>query len=197
MQSATAKWLPRVGAEIECEIPIMRRGRVVGECDHIGVAACDVCGRATCLDHGRIDKYGDIICAQCIADAQQAVPPLRRERARREQEQGTAQEPRSQRERAQDRQEQRARSRAQEPPPGQQPPPRRGPSPEQIGAALSALGLRAGASWPDVLSAHRKVSGANHPDRFVKKSRREQKEAETRYLAAQKALDLLRGVMQQ
>lgn len=200
MQSATQKWLPRISAEILCEIPVRRRGSLVGECDHFGVAPCDVCGRATCLQHGRIDAAGDIICFECIKDAQQLVPPARRERARRTAEE-SAQEPRrrTQGERARERRQAHGEAQgAGAPPRGQQrqtPPNPNQVTPEMISKALHDLGLRPGATWDDVRAAHRKISGANHPDRFSKKSRREQKEASDKYLAAQQALEVLGRVM--
>ena len=59
---AAAKWLPRLGSGIECELPGVR-------CAGTAIAACDVCKRACCLNHARIDQYGDAICYACVAGA--------------------------------------------------------------------------------------------------------------------------------
>jgi len=168
LPAATRKWLPYITAGASCEVPVMQRGQMVGDCQHFAVAACDVCHRPVCLHHGRIDQFGDAICYICVSDALQVVPQLQRERARAA---GTA--------------------RPQPPPRGAPPPAQKpGPSPLEVVEALSVLGLKPGAKWPAVAAAHRKLSAQLHPDRH--QSQRKKDAANTTYVVVQGAFNLLR-----
>ena len=168
--AATRKWLPRIAGGVICEVPLMKRGEKVGDCEHFGVAACDVCYKPVCLDHSRIDQHGDAICYVCVADAVHTVPPVQRERAR--QQHGNATPP--------------PRERRQAPPPSQ------GPSPEQVNAWLKVLGMKPGAKWDAVRVAHRKLSAQHHPDKA--KGARAKTVAEARYKEVQVAFNALKGV---
>ncbi len=185
--SATRKWIPRITGGDMCEVPIMRRGQVVGECDHFGLAVCDICHRPVCLEHSRIDQNADAICFLCMTDAMQAVPVFQRERARQQQQQG-APKARTQRERQDERDKQRQQERQQEqPPPGKRP-----PNALEVLDALTRLELKPGASWDDVRAAHRRLSAKLHPDRG--KTVKEKAKLEAKFVEVQKALDLLKRV---
>jgi hypothetical protein len=184
--AAARKWLPQIAAGALCEVPVVRRGVKEGDCERFGVAACDVCHRPTCLEHGRIDMHGDIICYICVADATQVVPPLQRERARQQNE--PPRQPGQHRYRA--RPEPHA-----PPPPGSAPPPRSKVDPRLVAAAMKKLGLKPGATWEDVKRAHRKRSAENHPDN--KRGAKAKAEAEARFKEVQAAFDLLKMVMGQ
>ena len=71
--AATRKWLPRVAADMPCEIDGV-------DCPNVALAACDVCHNPVCLSHSRIDQYGDAICYRCVNEAMKLVPPARRAR---------------------------------------------------------------------------------------------------------------------
>jgi len=175
--AASRKWIPRATSGDQCEVPIMRRGHVRGECPNIGLANCTVCHRPCCLQHAHIDQHADAICYLCVADAMQIVPPVQRERAR--QEQAGSESPPPPRERR-------------APPGGAPPPGKPGPSPEVVAAALATLGLSVGAKWDTVKRAHRTLSAVNHPDKA--KGVRAKTVAEARFKEIQKALDVLKRV---
>lgn len=69
--NATRRWIPRVTADFPCQVPIYRSREPIGPCVKKAVAICDVCGRSTCLDHCRVDQFGDAICYICIMEAMQ------------------------------------------------------------------------------------------------------------------------------
>lgn len=173
--AATRKWLPNVAAGIACEIP-----DGAYECDHHAVACCDVCHRPTCLNHGRIDKVGDLICYECVADAMQLVPTARRARA--------AERPPA------------AKKQARQPPPRarqqeqeQAPPPRQGkppPTAREVAYAYNMLGLMVGAPMKEIAAAHRKLSARHHPDKARGADAKEI--AERRFKEVQAALDVLK-----
>ena len=202
-QAATSKWLPSIASGTLCEIPERRRGHEVGECERFGVSRCVVCARSVCLHHGFVSREGDLICHVCAEDAAQVVPPMQRERARRQEEAPR----RTQRERGQERkarQEEQWRQQgptgggARQSPPGSgAPPPRPQVLQKDILAAYAILGLQPlpeRPPWRDVLSAHRRLSGKWHPDKFVGKTPREKANAEKLYISVQKALDLLKKI---
>jgi DnaJ domain len=173
--AATRKWLPRIASGDLCEVPIMRRGHKEGDCQNFGIAVCDVCKKPVCLQHSRIDQFGDAICYTCVAEAVQVLPAMQRERARN----GSAPPPR----------QQQARQQRQEPPPQ----PKHGPSPEQVMAALGVLGLKPGAKFEAVKAAHRKISALNHPDKH--KTKKAKDAAHARFVEVQKAFEVLKTVM--
>lgn len=66
---AAPKWLPRISFGFPCKVPVYQEGKPVGPCARVAVGVCEVCAAPCCLDHSRIDQYGDAICYLCIADA--------------------------------------------------------------------------------------------------------------------------------
>jgi hypothetical protein len=70
--NATKRWLPRMMQSTPCQVPMYSHGEVVGECTQYAVAQCDVCGKQSCLQHCRVDQYGDAICYLCCMEAVQA-----------------------------------------------------------------------------------------------------------------------------
>jgi hypothetical protein len=180
-QSAMRKWIPRIQGGDMCEIPIMQRGRVVGECDHLGMAECEICHRPVCLSHALIDQDANAICFICMSDARQTVPIFQRDRARQQQDGAKT---RSQQERQQERDQQRQQ---QNPHGGKQP-----PNALQVLEALTRLELKPGATWTEILAAHRRLSARFHPDRG--KTAKEKAKLNTKFVEVQKARDLLKQV---
>jgi hypothetical protein len=70
--NAAPKWLPRLAYGFPCSVPVYRNGEPVHACPGSAVASCDVCGEPCCLDHARIDQYGDAICYLCVVEAVRA-----------------------------------------------------------------------------------------------------------------------------
>ena len=66
---AAPKWLPRLSFGFPCQVPLYANGAPVGACTRPAISACDVCGQPCCLDHARIDQFGDSICYLCVAEA--------------------------------------------------------------------------------------------------------------------------------
>lgn len=66
---AAPKWLPRLSMGFPCKVPVYREGSPVGPCARVAAGVCEVCGAPCCLDHCRIDSFGDAICYLCIAEA--------------------------------------------------------------------------------------------------------------------------------
>ncbi len=171
--SAASKWLPRIAAGHICEVPrVERRAFTSKQCERPAVTACDVCHRPVCLQHGRIDQFGDAICYICVADAMTAVPPLQRERARTR---GPGPQPTSGHERAQD---------------SAPPPPKPAHSPQDISKAMEILGVKPTSTWEQVRAAHRKLSAQHHPDK--QRGTRQQLAAEKKYVLVQKAFAVLK-----
>lgn len=67
--NAAPKWLPRLAYGFPCKVPVYAHGAPVGPCVRAAVGVCEVCQAPCCLDHSRIDQYGDAICYLCIAEA--------------------------------------------------------------------------------------------------------------------------------
>jgi hypothetical protein len=84
---AAPKWLPRLSFGFPCHVATIVPDGPPIACVGAAVAACDVCAQPCCLDHARIDQYGDAICYVCIVrarhwhqqylQAQQRMPPRR------------------------------------------------------------------------------------------------------------------------
>lgn len=138
--NAAPKWLPRLSFGFACAVP-QPTGHA---CPRPAIAACDVCQQPCCLDHARIDQYGDAICYLCCIEAirrRQAEsagepPPGRRGPAGQSGHAGHAH-------------------------PG-------GPPPvpdKELAWARKTLGVKKATEWEDVRSAHRKMSAKWHPDR--------------------------------
>lgn len=131
--NAAPKWLPRLSFGFACQVP-----RPDGSpCPRPAIAACDVCQEPCCLDHARIDQYGDGICYLCCIEA------IRRKQAER------------------------AGQPYESPPAGQAPPgaaPPPSPAAE-LAWARKTLGVKKSAEWEEVRGAHRKMSAKWHPDR--------------------------------
>lgn len=66
---AAPKWLPRLSFGFPCHVPIYQHGKPVAGCSRAAIAVCDVCAQPCCLDHARIDQFGDGICYMCVAEA--------------------------------------------------------------------------------------------------------------------------------
>lgn len=66
---AAPKWLPRLSFGFPCQVPVYQGGAPQGACHRPAIAACDVCRQPCCLDHARIDQFGDAICYLCVAEA--------------------------------------------------------------------------------------------------------------------------------
>ena len=170
--AATRKWLPHIARGVECEVPLVSHGAFTRRsCEHLAVAACDVCHRPVCLHHARIDHQGDAICYICVADAMQAVPPLQRARARARGGQKPQPPPGPAAGRQHD-------------PPVQKPP----PTQEQKTWAYGVLGLKRSATWKQVQAAHRKLSAKHHPDK------QQSAQPGQLYLDVQTALHILKQI---
>ncbi len=132
--NAAPKWLPRLSWGFACSVPTPH-----GQpCPRPAVAACDVCGEPCCLDHARIDAFGDAICYRCCIEA------IRTRQAR-----GGAPPP----------------PRADEaPPPG---PRATGPSPAEVTWARKLLAVKSTATWEEIRKAHRRLSAKWHPDKHA------------------------------
>lgn len=63
--NAAPKWLPALSFKFPCAVPTPH-GHA---CPRASIAACDVCQQPCCLDHARIDQYGDAICYLCCIEA--------------------------------------------------------------------------------------------------------------------------------
>lgn len=137
LTAAAQKWLPRLAANIPCEIPMPGIGsRPGGPCQNLAVSACDVCHRPVCLAHARVDYAGDAICLECVARAVQEA-------------------------RARD------AARPPPPPPedGPRRPPPRPINREQLRQAYEVLGCTPRDSDEQLKQACRKRSAKWHPDR--------------------------------
>jgi hypothetical protein len=131
---AAPKWLPRLSFGFACSLP-----RPDGHaCPRPAVAACDSCGRPCCLDHARIDQWGDAICYACCWEIQQKKQA---ERAA-----GGPPPGRGGQEQA-----------GQSPP---QPP----ISEQELAWARRTLGVKKSTEWKEVQAAYRKLLAKWHPD---------------------------------
>jgi hypothetical protein len=131
--NAAPKWLPRLSFGFACSVP-----RPDGKaCPRPAIAACDVCQQPCCLDHARIDQYGDGICYLCCIEA------ILRKQAER----GGQPAPGPG-----------AHARGHAPPPP-------APRDRELQWARKTLGVKKAAEWEEVRSAHRKMSAKWHPDR--------------------------------
>lgn len=157
---AAPKWLPRLSFGFACTLP-----RPDGfACPRPAVAACDACHRPCCLDHARIDQWGDAICYACCWEAQQRKAA---ERAAGTPPPGNG-----------------AHQHAAGNAPNQPP-----PIPEkELTWARRTLGVKRDTEWDDVRAAHRKLSAKWHPDRHQGDG---YAHAEQKFKDVQRALDLL------
>lgn len=156
---AAPKWLPRLSFGFACTLP-----RPDGfACPRPAVAACDCCGRPCCLDHARIDQWGDAICYACCWETQQ------RKNAERAAAEGAApgQAPH-----------------AHGGTPNRPPP----ISDKELTWARRMLGVKKTADWEEVRAAHRKLSGKWHPDRHQGEG---YAAAEQKFKDVQRAFELL------
>lgn len=172
--NATRRWLPRMTASEPCQVPMYRAGEMIGDCTNFAVAQCDVCGAPCCLDHCRVDQYGDAICYLCCMGAVEA----RRKRQHHEHthehhHHGSASEG----------------GHAYWGPKGAPAP----ETPEQQQAALRAayrmLGVSRSASDEELKAALRKQLAKWHPDR--QKSEKRKLESEKRFKEIQDAYRLI------
>lgn len=68
IHNASEKWVMSVLMPTECGSPDVSFGKPRA-CKQNSVVRCDVCGRACCLAHCRVDYMGDAICEVCIGEA--------------------------------------------------------------------------------------------------------------------------------
>ena len=158
---AAPKWLPRLSFGFACTLP-----RPDGfPCPRPAVAACDACGRPCCLDHARIDQWGDAICYACCWEAQQrkqaeravGTPPPNGHAGH-----------------------QHAAGNAPNQPP---------PIPEkELTWARQTLRVKRETVWDSVRSQHRKLSAKWHPDRHQGEG---YAAAEQKFKDVQRAFELL------
>lgn len=134
--SAVEKWLPRLAAQIPCEVPRRGADGAPARCGNVAIATCDVCGRPVCLEHSRVDFAGAAICFPCVARAAAEVrgggwaPPAA---------QNGAEEARR--------------------------PPPRPVTPDELARAHRRLGVALAATDAEVRAAWRRKSARWHPDR--------------------------------
>jgi hypothetical protein len=67
-RNALLKWTPMLAQRARCESPDVSSGRP-RKCAGTAPFRCDICGRACCLAHARVDYMGDAICEPCIGVA--------------------------------------------------------------------------------------------------------------------------------
>jgi hypothetical protein len=169
--NAAGKWLPRVTAAFPCQVPVYRQRVRVGSCQNHAVAVCDVCGRSACLDHCRVDQFGDAICYICVMEAMQRrdaagePPPPNRGHA------------------AWDRG---GSSHASE----------NGPDVSQVDAATvraayRMLGVKQSATDKELKSALRQKLGRWHPDKFENDTKAKQVQAAKRFKEIKTAYDVI------
>jgi len=167
---AADKWIARATAEFPCQVPLYRGGVHLGSCSESAVTVCDVCGRSACLNHCRVDQFGDAICYGCIfeamrrRDAAGQAPPANR--GRTPWDRGGPQQP-------------------QEPEVG-------APDAEQaaLKAAYRLLGVRPSATDDELKGALKRKLARWHPDRF--KTEAKKSEAEKQFKEAQAAYEVIR-----
>jgi hypothetical protein len=161
---AAPKWLPRLSFGFACTLP-----RPDGfACPRPAVAACDACGRPCCLDHSRIDQWGDAICYACCIEVLQRKKAERsaaeaahaHNHAGHEQQTGNA--------------------------------PNQPPIPEkELTWARRTLGVKRDVDWEHVRAAHRRLSAKWHPDRHQGEG---YAAAEQKFKDVQRAFELLTKV---
>ena len=163
--NAANKWMPRVTAGFPCQVPIYRSRVPVGPCTNHAVALCDVCGKSVCLDHCRVDQFGDAICYLCIMEAMRrqdatgAVPPPGRRQPGCDAQEEEPSRPR-------------AATAAQV-------------NKAALRAAYRMLGVRSTASDAELNRAYRRALAKHHPDRFT--DEREKSAAEEKFKEIQAA----------
>lgn len=158
--NAAPKWLPRLSFGFACSVP----QPTGAACPRPAIAACDVCQQPCCLDHARIDQYGDAICYRCCIEA------IRRKQAERAGEVPPGHG-------------QGGHAHAGH---GHGAPP---PTPEkELAWARKTLGVKKGADWEEVRAAHRRTSAKWHPDRHQGAG---YAAAEQKFKDVQRAFDLL------
>jgi hypothetical protein len=176
VSQATARWLPIISAQVECEVltPDVRSPTGWASCTHRAVALCDCCGLRTCLQHCRVDADGSAICLECVAEARGAVAAKRRV--------PPASDPRR-------------------PPPApgaapQNPFPRGAPpqrTPAQLrAAALRVLGLERTATTEQIRRAYRRLAGKWHADRFEQAGAKAKAAAAEKFRQIQQAWEILK-----
>ncbi len=155
---AAPKWLPRLSFGFACSLP-----RPDGfACPRPAVAACDACGRPCCLDHARIDQWGDAICYACCWEVQQ----------RKQAERAAGTSPPGQHQQA-------AGNAPNQPPPIPD---------KELTWARRMLAVKKDVEWEAVRAAHRRLSAKWHPDRHQGEG---YAAAEQKFKDVQRAFELL------
>jgi hypothetical protein len=67
-RNAVLKWTPMLATRTRCESPDVSTGKP-RKCEGTAPFRCDICSRACCLAHARVDYMGDAICEVCIGQA--------------------------------------------------------------------------------------------------------------------------------
>lgn len=67
-RNAVLKWTPMLVTRTRCESPDVSTGKP-RKCEGTAPFRCDICNRACCLAHARVDYMGDAICEVCIGQA--------------------------------------------------------------------------------------------------------------------------------
>lgn len=158
VRHAAPKWLPRLSFGFPCTLPRPDRH----PCPRPAIAACDACGRPCCLDHARIDQWGDAICYACCWEVQQ-IKMAQRAAAAGGQVNGED-----------------ARQQMPNEPP---------PIPEkELAAARRTLGVKKSDDWQTVERSYKKLLAKWHPDRHPGAG---YADAEAKFKAVRRAFDLL------
>lgn len=161
--NAAPKWVPRLAFGFPCAVPIYQGGQPKGPCPGAAGGVCAACGRAMCVNHAVLDRFGDGLCYLCFAESVErargagTAPPNG----------GPSQHTGSN---------------------GQRP--GRAPSSDDLAWARRMLNVTADATLEEIRGAHRKESAKWHPDRH--KGPKAKEKAEQKFKDVQRAFDLLK-----
>jgi hypothetical protein len=164
--NAAPKWLPNIAFGSPCSVPVYQAGRPIGPCYKSAITTCDACGEPCCLDHSRIDQFGDAICYLCVVEAvkyRRATDMVNGGRRPRERMASGGARP-------------------------EEPPPKPAPL-EDATWARKVLSVNRESPWEEVRQAHRKLSGKWHPDRHQSDAAKEK--AEEKFKRVQRAFSVL------
>lgn len=137
----------KVGAQAHCD-HITRGG---GECEHLALLECRICGDGVCLRHAYVGADARCICVACAADFASAA---------REEDRPSEPKAKSKKKKKKKR---KGKKRGWNGPREAAPPPA---DDDEIDQAYRTFGLPIGAPIEHVKSRFRELSLLNHPDRF-------------------------------